>query len=696
MKKAWIGAGIVGAVVVAYLVATTMRLGGDAFTVAFEDYGQAGVALVAAAACVFAARRAPAGSRLGWSLLGSSALCWALGELAWSYQEVNLGRSVPFPSAADAGFLAAIPCAQAALLVFPFGPRTAMGRLRATLDGLVIATSVLYVAWSMGLGNLESQSGAGTLAGSLVVTYPGGDIVLLSLAAMSIGRAGAQRPLLLWLMGAFMALLVADAGYAYATLHGQYGVLGTAFDSGWVAGYALLASIAVRLARAREDATREDTVEMWQLAMPWFAVVAVIGGSVWVIATGRHTGTVAAGLGSAMGVFFMASQFLTFNDALRLLVRTRRAESDLREHTSLLAEIIGEAPVGIARVAKDLRIVDANPALAGMLGVPAQVLAGSMLPQYFAEADPEAPKRVERMLSGELPEVEVDGGMRCADGRIIWVHRRITPVVAPDGRFRYFLVMFEDMTSKHELEEAQRANLAELERINRLKSEFMSMVSHEFRTALTGIQGYSEVLHTEEVSPEEVKEFAGDINSESQRLNRMITEMLDLDRIESGRIQLHIESVDLNPLVAGVVERAQMTTGKHRIHVELDPRIGRLPGDADRLTQVMTNLVSNAIKYSPAGGDILIGTCLRGDLVEVVVKDRGQGIPPEFLKKIFGRYERYEGPGKAQVVGTGLGLAIAQQIIQLHRGRIWVESTLGEGSEFHFTIPASSAVGQVA
>jgi PAS domain S-box-containing protein len=696
MRKLWIGAGVIGAVVAVYTVATTLRLGGEALTVAVEDYGQALAALVAASACAFAAWRAPAGSRLGWALLSVSASCWALGELAWAYQEVNLGRNVPFPSPADAGFLTAIPFAQVALLVFPFGPRTAMGRLRATLDGLVIATSLLYVAWSLGLGNLESQARVSTLAGSLVVMYPGGDILLLSLAAMSLRRAGVQRPLVLGLGAAFASLLVADAAYAYTMLHGEYGALGTVFDAGWIVGYLLLALLALRFARAQQEVAHEDAVEMWQLAMPWVAVVAVIGGSVWVIATGRHTGSVAAGLGSAMGVFFMSSQFLTFNDALRLLVRTRRAEADLREHISLLAEVIGMAPVGIARIGRDLRIIDANAALAGMLGVPAKVLAGTMITHYFTRSDPELATRVERMLAGELNEVEVNSEMRCADGRAIWVHRRVTPVVAPDGNFGYFLVMFEDLTSKHQIEEAQRGNLAELERINRLKSEFMSMVSHEFRTALTGIQGYSEVLNTEDVSPDEVKEFAGDINSESQRLNRMITEMLDLDRIESGRIQLHVESLDLNSLVAGIVERAQMTTTRHRIESQLDPRIGRLPGDSDRLTQVMSNLVSNAIKYSPSGGDIVVATCLRGEDVEVVVKDHGQGIPPEFLKKIFGRYERYEGPGRTQVVGTGLGLAIAQQIIQLHKGRIWVESTAGQGSEFHFTIPAAPAVGQVA
>jgi signal transduction histidine kinase len=215
----------------------------------------------------------------------------------------------------------------------------------------------------------------------------------------------------------------------------------------------------------------------------------------------------------------------------------------------------------------------------------------------------------------------------------------------------------------------------------------MSIVSHEFRTALTGIQGYSELMSSQEVEPTEVKEFAGDINADALRLNRMITEMLDLDRIESGRMVMHMESVDLNQILADAVDRARMTSSTHAIVLSLDPEIPRLQGDSDRLTQVVANLLSNAVKYSPDGGEIEVATRRAGANVEAAVRDHGPGIPPEFIGRIFGRYERFDS-GKNQPVGTGLGLAIAQQIIQLHNGRIWVENSVGGGSTFAFAIPA--------
>ena len=195
-------------------------------------------------------------------------------------------------------------------------------------------------------------------------------------------------------------------------------------------------------------------------------------------------------------------------------------------------------------------------------------------------------------------------------------------------------------------------------------------------------------MSSEVVAPDEVKEFAGDINADALRLNRMITEMLDLDRIESGRMTMHMTAVDLNRILTDAGDRARMSSDKHRIVLQLEPTLPTIQADGDRLIQVVSNLLSNAIKYSPEGGAITVTSRLLAGNVEVSVTDNGPGIPAEFIGRIFGRYERYETPGRAQVVGTGLGLAIAQQIIQLHKGRIWVDSIVGAGSNFRFIIPA--------
>lgn len=233
----------------------------------------------------------------------------------------------------------------------------------------------------------------------------------------------------------------------------------------------------------------------------------------------------------------------------------------------------------------------------------------------------------------------------------------------------------------------QRAAVAELERLNRAKSDFVSIVSHEFRTPLTGIQGFSEMMQSEDLTLEEMREYAGDINKDAHRLNRMITEMLDLDRMESGRMELHREAVDLNAIVSEAVDHVRPNAPQHQLSLRLDPMLGEISGDRDKLTQVLANLLNNAVKYSPDGGEIVVSTRVEGTAAHIVVRDHGIGIPKEALESIFERYGRVESLATRHIQGTGLGLPIVRQIMQLHGGTVWAESTVGEGSVFHVTLP---------
>jgi PAS domain S-box-containing protein len=227
----------------------------------------------------------------------------------------------------------------------------------------------------------------------------------------------------------------------------------------------------------------------------------------------------------------------------------------------------------------------------------------------------------------------------------------------------------------------------ELHHMNKQQSDFVAVVSHEFRTTLTGIQGFSELLCEQEWSFEQVKEYATDITTDAKRLTRMINEVLDLERMKSGKTILRIEPVDINVLLRTRVEQMQQITSKHPIVCILDETLPLVQGDQDQLIQVITNLLSNAVKYSPDGGTIVLKSQHEQDAVQISIQDQGIGIPEEAQKNIFVPYNRIASEQTRYIAGTGLGLAVVYESIHLHGGAIWVESIVGHGSTFHISLP---------
>ncbi len=224
-------------------------------------------------------------------------------------------------------------------------------------------------------------------------------------------------------------------------------------------------------------------------------------------------------------------------------------------------------------------------------------------------------------------------------------------------------------------------------RRNREQAEFVSVVSHEFQTPLSGIQGFSELIRDADLGIDEIKEFAADINRDAHRLGRMVNEILNLNRLESGRVTLERDPVDVNAVLSEVVGRLRASAPRHRIAVALDPGLPPVRGDRDKLVQVATNLLANAIKYSPRGGEIVVGSERDGAMAHIWVRDEGVGIPKEAMESVFERYVRLDAETTHGIQGTGLGLPIARQIVELHGGNIWAASAPGNGSTFHFTIP---------
>ena len=279
-------------------------------------------------------------------------------------------------------------------------------------------------------------------------------------------------------------------------------------------------------------------------------------------------------------------------------------------------------------------------------------------------------------------------------GKWLWLQLTATSIPDSSGRPEHLLVMIEDVTTVRETSdqlaealESQRSANANLEKLDHTKTEFLSIVSHEFRTALTGIQGFSELIRDGGLEADEVRAYGGYIFNDADRINRLIGDMLDLDRMESGRMSMRSGDVDINEVLSEAMARAGTGVSQVEFKSDLDPRLPIVMGDRDRLIQVVSNLVNNATKYSPDGGTVTLSTRSEGGYALVSVADTGLGIPPDEIGHVFERFRRVRSGAAQSIPGTGLGLTFVKQIVEMHGGKIWVESAVGHGSAFHFTVP---------
>lgn len=233
-------------------------------------------------------------------------------------------------------------------------------------------------------------------------------------------------------------------------------------------------------------------------------------------------------------------------------------------------------------------------------------------------------------------------------------------------------------------------DVTELKNIERMKSAFVATVSHELRTPLTAIKGFISTLLADDSFPEEDRrEFYTIIDHECDRLTRLINDLLNIARIEAGEsLKPNYAEVDLKKLAHKVVMIQQQASNKHKLILEAPDEFPTIIGDEDKLDQILTNLISNAIKYSPDGGNVWVRLEAADDKVHISVQDQGIGIPKEHLPKVFDRFHRVHTEDNRKIYGTGLGLYLVKHLVeQIHLGKVWAESEVGVGSTFHVELP---------
>ena len=351
--------------------------------------------------------------------------------------------------------------------------------------------------------------------------------------------------------------------------------------------------------------------------------------------------------------------------------------------------------------AKDLRFVRLNRAGEDLLGFSRHELIGKNGFDFFP-AD-----QAERFISADretlrnrhlvdIPEETIQ--TKHKGQRIL--HTKKIPILDATGEPSFLLGISEDITEARQAQEALLRAQEEADRANRAKSQFLASMSHELRTPLNAILGFSELLSddaTDQFDKSTRRRFLDQIHSSGQHLLQLINDILDLSKVEAGQMELHLQSVELGSLIQEVSATIEPLARSKAIELNAEStREISLIADAAKVKQMLLNLVSNAIKFTPTGGRIDIRIRRLESWVEIDVSDSGIGIAKEDMDRLFTEFQQLDaGPGRQQE-GTGLGLALTRRFAELHGGQVIVESEVGKGSTFTLRLPLQSAARRVA
>lgn len=366
-----------------------------------------------------------------------------------------------------------------------------------------------------------------------------------------------------------------------------------------------------------------------------------------------------------------------------------RADARARYGEQRLQSLMDTLAEGLVVYDRQARIVDINDEAAGYFGVSRQFAigrraVGGAIGVTFLREDGSEP------TFEELPTVRafMDGtasrnrivGIRRRDGSEIYVRANSAPM-REDGVVTHVVASYTDATAQLEVE--------------RMKTEFVALASHELRTPLTGIMGFAQLLAAREDIPEEAAAWAGLIEVEAVRLSRLTTDLLDIARIDAGGVKMKREPVSIDAAVQAVRAQLEPTARSHDFIVRGPPDTFAL-GDPDRISQVLFNLMENAVKYSPDGGTVGVRWGRAGSFVAIEVSDQGIGIAPSDVPHLFERFYRVEAPAYRHIRGTGMGLYLVHELVTSMHGRVEVRSELGRGSTFIVCFPPAEGASDQA
>ncbi len=370
------------------------------------------------------------------------------------------------------------------------------------------------------------------------------------------------------------------------------------------------------------------------------------------------------------------------------IAKREKTEKALRESEEKLGLILETIPLGLVVTDTRGKIIQVNKAIMNLSSFSKKELIGKKYLNFVE-------KKERNSIEKNRNEATAGGGnqgkeyiLKRRDGsefptKITWA-----PIKGATGNIIGVLALIEDIAERRRAEEEHK-KVIEYRELDRLRTDMLSTVSHELRTPLAGIKGYTTMLmdYYNKLKRTQKWESLVAIDSSTDRLVDLIDHLLDISRMDSGLFKLKLQPINLYVTLTAAIKEAKLRSPKYKFYNKIDKHLPQVTADPQRLRQIIDNLLDNAVKYSEEGTEITLRTEVRPEEIVVSVTDHGRGIPAAEITKIFDRFYRIEERLQKDPGGLGLGLALCKALVEAHSGKIWVESEVGKGSTFYFTLP---------